>query len=328
MEISIVITNWNGTEILKETLPTVMNAAVMDPDHYYEVLLIDDCSTDSSISYVRENYPDIRIVSTPANKGYMHANNFGVKQAKNELVFCMNNDMKITPKTISSLVPHFQSPGVFAASGKIFDWEEQFLYGNRGGRFEKGHFSYFEKPEDDIQSQTLFACGGAFLCRKSMYLSLGGYDADLFSPYYYDETDLCFRALKRGFEIIYEPSSHAFHKVAQTASRQYEDQSIKVISARNNYFFSIKNIHDEDWTSEMVRFIPLFLLRDACKGKFRFWKAFYRVLKNWSLLMERRRIEKDKGGISDREIFQKVCGTQPEEGEEKGSQESGASSQN
>jgi GT2 family glycosyltransferase len=317
MEISIVITNWNGAELLEETLPTVVDAAVRDPDHFYEILLVDDSSRDHSVSLVRERFPEVRIHPTPRNLGYMRANNFGVKQARSPLVFCLNNDVKIEPGTISRLARHFSDPRVFAASGRIFDWEGRFLYGNRGGRFEKGHFSYFEKDEHDTKTQTLFACGGAFLCRKSLYEELGGYDAELFEPYYYDETDLCYRALKKGYAVVYDPESRAFHKVAQTAEKQLPPPRIRVVSARNNYYFSIKNIHDATWTRDMVRYIPAFLIRDAFHGKFRFWKAFREVLRNYSLLRKKRRAEKEKGGIADREIFRRVLEGPPfgQEGE-------------
>ncbi|MBN2145356.1 MAG: glycosyltransferase family 2 protein [Candidatus Aureabacteria bacterium] len=306
MEISIVITNWNGINILKDTLPTVLDAAVQDVDHIYEILLVDDCSTDDSVSYVKTNFSHIRVIKTPQNMGYMAANNFGVQNARFPLVFCLNNDMKINASTIPSLVKHFSDPRVFAASGKIFDWENHFLYGNRGGTFEKGHFSYFEKDPDDTYSQTLFACGGAFLCRKNLYLELGGYDAELYSPYYYDETDLCFRALKKGYPIIYEPRSVAFHKERQTVSRQYDTTRVKIISARNNYFFSLKNIHDPVMTRDMLIYIPLFLIRDAFKFRFRFWKAFWEVLKRLPFVLKRRKQEKQKGGLSAEEIFKAV----------------------
>ena len=95
MEISIIITNYNGISIIKETLPTIVDAATQDPDNYYEILFIDDCSVDNSIQYVKKNYPDVKIRKTVKNSGYMHANNFGVNNAKFPLVFCVNNDMKI-----------------------------------------------------------------------------------------------------------------------------------------------------------------------------------------------------------------------------------------
>ena len=141
-----------------------------------------------------------------------------------------------------------------------------------------------------------------------MYLELGGYDAELYSPYYYDETDLCFRALKQGLKIIYEPQSKAYHKVSQTVLRQYDDSRIKIISARNNYLFSIINIHDESMTKDMLLYIPFFLLKDLFKGKLRFWKAFRAVMDKWNLVMRKRTAEKAKGGLSAEEIFKAVNG--------------------
>lgn len=306
-EITIVITNWNGFELLKETLPTVVACAQNDPVNIYEILMVDDCSTDESILFTEKHFPEIKILKTPQNLGYMGANNYGVLHARFPLVFCMNNDMKLEKDSIATLVPHFSDETVFAASGRIYDWKDKFLYGNRGGYFKRGHFSYFEKDEFETSSQTLFACGGAFLCRKKMYLDLGGYDAELYHPYYYDETDICFRALKKGWRIIYEPRSLCFHKVSQTRKKQLDDDETKIISARNNYFFSLKNIHDPSYTREMFLYVPLFLLRDALQGKKRFLKAFMEVIKKWDLVMKKRREEKHKGYIrSEKEIFNKI----------------------
>jgi GT2 family glycosyltransferase len=115
-------------------------------------------------------------------------------------------DIKLEEKSLALLAKHFDEGDVFAVSGKFYDFDETtFLYGNRGGYFRDGHFFLYEKGPDD-DSQTLFACGGAFMVDRKRYLDLGGFDL-LYHPLCYEEIDLSYRALKRGWEVRYEPES-------------------------------------------------------------------------------------------------------------------------
>ena len=107
---------------------------------------------------------------------------------------------------------------------------------------------------------------------RNRYLELGGFDP-LYHPLYYEEIDLSYRALKRGWEVRYEPESIAYHKVQSTITRQKKRRQIGWISARNNYLFVWKNILDSGMTLSFMFYIPLFLIKDLFKMKFRFWIA-------------------------------------------------------
>tara|TARA_Y100000588_G_scaffold359209_1_gene418035 strand:- start:36 stop:719 length:684 start_codon:yes stop_codon:yes gene_type:complete len=217
----------------------------------------------------------------------------------------INNDVKLNKKALYYLAKHFRTPKVFAVSGKIYDFDEKtFLYGNRGGYFDKGHFYLYEKTPND-SSQTLFACGGAFMVNRKLYLELGGFDS-LYHPLYYEEIDLSYRALKRGWSVLYEPESVAYHKVQATIKKQNKEKMISWISARNNYLFVWKNILDSKMTIEFLIYIPLFLILDALKLKSRFWVAFFMALKRLPLAIKGRKLEKKATLFKDSIVLSRI----------------------
>jgi GT2 family glycosyltransferase len=304
-EITLIITNWNGSKLLRECLPTVLEAVRFDRHHCYEVMVIDDCSNDNSLRILADEFPEVRAEQTPQNLGFQEANNYAVKLAESKIVMPMNNDIKLDPKALHYLALHFDNKDTFAVSGKIFAFDQTtFLYGNRGGYFHKGHFHLYEKPPED-ESQTLFACGGAFMVNRQKYLDLGGFDS-MYHPLYYEEIDLSYRALKRGWKVYYEPQSIAYHKVQATITRQEKLRRISLISARNNYLFTWKNILDRPMTLTFLFYIPLFLLRDLFRLKSRFWIAFYMALKRLPRALRGRSIEQSDALYSDREILSRI----------------------
>ena len=304
-EITLIITNWNGANLLRECMPTVLEAVRSDHHHFYEVMVIDDCSTDNSLGILADEFPEVRTEQTPQNLGFQEANNYAVKLAESKIVMPMNNDIKLDPKALHYLAKHFDNKDIFAVSGKIFAFDQTtFLYGNRGGYFQKGHFHLYEKPPED-DSQTLFACGGAFMVNRQKYLDLGGFDS-MYHPLYYEEIDLSYRALKRGWKVHYEPQSIAYHKVQATITRQEKLRRISLISARNNYLFIWKNILDRSMTLTFLFYIPLFLLRDLFRLKSRFLVAFYLALKRLPRALKGRSIEQSDVLYSDREILSRI----------------------
>jgi GT2 family glycosyltransferase len=286
-------------------MPTVLEAVRFDRHHCYEVMVIDDCSTDNSLGILADEFPEVRTEQTPQNLGFQEANNYAVKLAESKIVMPMNNDIKLDPKALHYLAQYFDNKDTFAVSGKIFAFDQTtFLYGNRGGYFQKGHFHLYEKPPED-DSQTLFACGGAFMVNRQKYLDLGGFDS-MYHPLYYEEIDLSYRALKRGWKVHYEPQSIAYHKVQATITRQEKLRRISLISARNNYLFVWKNILDRSMTLTFLFYIPLFLLRDLFRLKLRFWVAFYLALKRLPRALRGRSIEQSDVLYSDREILARI----------------------
>tara|TARA_B100000686_G_scaffold353035_1_gene457024 strand:- start:272 stop:1231 length:960 start_codon:yes stop_codon:yes gene_type:complete len=304
-DITLIITNWNGRDLLKQCLPSIIRATEFDPERGYEIMVIDDCSNDDSLEVLKREFPMIRREKTPRNLGFQGANNYAIKLAESIIVMPMNNDMKLHEKALYYLSRHFDQGDIFAVSGKFYDWDKTtFLYGNRGGYFRRGHFYLYEKPENHL-SQTLFACGGAFMVNRKRYLDLGGFDT-IYHPLYYEEIDLSYRALKRGWKVLYEPQSIAYHKVQGTITKQEKLEQIGLISARNNYLFVWRNILDYNMTASFLFNIPLFLFRDLFRFKTRFWTAFFMALRRVPQAIKTRRRENNEIIYSDREILERV----------------------
>jgi GT2 family glycosyltransferase len=304
-DITLIITNWNGKDLLRECLPSVLKAVAFDSKRCYEIMVVDDCSTDDSLVILEKEFPEVRRVKPPVNLGFQRANNYGIEQTQSRLVMPMNNDIKLDEDALFHLAEHFEKGNVFSVSGMFFGFDgKTFLYGNRGGYFRNGHFYLYEKAPDDT-TQTLFACGGAFMVDRERYLQLGGFD-NLYHPLYYEEIDLSYRALKRGWEVRYEPKSIAYHKVQSTITKQEKKRRIGLISARNNYLFVWKNISDTSLTLQFIFFIPLFLIRDLFKLKSRFWVAFFMALQRMPAALKSRKAEKADSLFSDQEILRKI----------------------
>jgi len=133
-DITLIITNWNGRDLLRECLPSVLAAVKHDSAHSYEVMVIDDCSDDDSLSVLAKEFPEVRSEKTPHNLGFQGANNYAVELARSAIVMPMNNDIKLDEKALLHLARHFDEGDLFAVSGKFFAFDQiTFLYGNRGG---------------------------------------------------------------------------------------------------------------------------------------------------------------------------------------------------
>jgi O-antigen biosynthesis protein len=305
-DITLIITNWNGRELLLECMPSVLKSVAYDNKRSYEIMVVDDCSSDDSLEVLAQEFPIVRVEKTPVNYGFHGANNFGASLSRSRLIMPMNNDIKLDEDALFHLAEHFEDDKeTFSVSGKFYGFDgTTFLYGNRGGYFRNGHFYLYEKEPDDT-SQTLFACGGAFMVNREGYLLLGGFDP-IYHPLYYEEIDLSYRALKRGWKVLYEPKSIAYHKVQSTITRQEKKKQIGLISARNNYLFVWKNILDQSLTYQFLFYIPIFLIRDLFRMKSRFWIAFYMALKQLPKILKARRQEKLDVIFSDKEILQRI----------------------
>lgn len=303
--VSIVIPNWNGKELLKKNLPAVINASQKLGGSLREIIIVDDGSTDGSAEWAQEAFPAVTVIALEKNVGFHRATNTGFTKSSGKIVILLNSDIEPAPDAFSPLIPHFDDPLLFGVSGRIYAADKKtFLYGNRGGSFTRGHFSLYEKSEFD-STQSLFVCGGGGAFCRERFLTLGGFDT-LFYPFYYEEQDVSYRALKRGWHIDYEPKSVMYHQVRASIGKKLQDKKIGYISARNNYLFVIKNITDSEYTRAFLVWIPLFLIRDLFCLRFRFWIAFARALPRIPKALFKRRQEKPHQRVSDKAIFQSV----------------------
>ena len=131
-DITLIITNWNGRELLRECLPSILQSVTYDKKRSYEIMVVDDCSSDDSLEVLAREFPIVRAEKTPVNYGFHGANNFGAGLARSRLIMPMNNDIKLDEEALYHLAEHFEGKDTFAVSGKFYAFDgTTFLYGNR-----------------------------------------------------------------------------------------------------------------------------------------------------------------------------------------------------
>lgn len=305
---SVIISNWNGRELLKESVPSVLEAIKYSGvDH--ELIIVDDASSDGSQEFIKKNYPQVKLIVLKENKGFGEANNIAVSQSKNEIIIPLNNDMSIEKNYFSSVLPHFDDETVFGVTPKMS--EEDALRNKvkiRTSSWAEFKFGFWQDIDNinlkDRKSRyiSLTALGGGAAFDKKKFISLGGFDK-LYYPIYYEDTDLCYQAWKRGWKIIYEPGTTVHHRCSQTITTQHGKKRASLIKKKNYYLFIWKNITDRPLILQHLLFLPFFLLNKLVSGRVMWVKAFFLALKQLKEALVRRRTVKKESVFSDRDIL-------------------------
>ena len=243
---SIVIPNWNGRHLLEKYLASVRAAALRFPGS--EVIVVDNGSTDGSAAFVRERFPEIRIVALPRNLGFGGGSNAGFRAAKHDVVVLLNNDMRVEPDFLAPLLEGFSDERVFSVSCQIFFSDPAKPREETGlteSWWQQGSLRVRHRADPAIHD--LFPCayggGGSCAYDRRKFLELGGFD-ELLAPFYLEDTDLGYRAWKRGWKNFYQPASVVYHEHRGTIGRLFSDAYIQGVLKKNFLLFTWKNIHE------------------------------------------------------------------------------------
>ncbi len=259
LTISVVIPNWNGRVLLERHLPTIVARSAVAR----EIIVVDDGSTDDSCEFVKKNYPNIVIVQKQKNEGFASTVNIGVKKAASELVCLLNTDVLPEKGYLEAVIPHFANPKVFAV-GSLDKSHEGNRVVDRGrglSRWERGF--YIHKRGDVNKSTTAWVAGGSGTFRRSVWLSLAGMDT-LYNPFYWEDIDLSYRAIKAGYSLIFEPKSIVHHMHTEGAiTKHFSPWVVKRIAYRNQFIFHWKNISDGGIIVSHLAWLPVRLIQ-AC----------------------------------------------------------------
>ena len=304
---SLVITTFNGIENLGQYLPGTLAVVAKSPE-CDEIVLVDDGSIDDSVDYVKRTFPRVKVVSLPENRGFGAAANAGFEAARNEFVALISNDMVVTEGFFSALFESLVSSDVFHVSARQVGPEGELQKG-RCIPFYVGDFRIWKvfcrEPEPSSAPRKLYHhfCGAIGLYDRRLFLALGGFD-DLFLPFFVEENDLCYRAWRRGYRVLYEPRACVIHHHrSSTIANKFDWTVRKVQYRKNRLLFVWKNVDD-----------PLFLLIHgvyliamSCfswmSGHLVFYRGFLSALGRWSEVRRKRRDELPRFIRSDREVY-------------------------
>jgi len=265
--VSVVILNWNGVGLLEACLPSVVEAARRYPQDC-QVLVVDNGSTDGSVELIRESFPTVEALPLGDNLGFSKGCNQGVAAATHPLVVLLNNDVAVEHDFIAPLVRILQEhPDAFAVTPRMDHWDRQRTFCTAiGGELHQGRFVQLWAIDGDHQdlcgvvAPTLFTCGAAMAFRTEAFQELGGFD-DLYHPYYWEDTDLAYRAWKRGQPSWYQPESRVYHMVSATMKRSGIPWTFYL--RRNRYLFHWRNLTDNGLLAAHIATLPWEVLRSS-----------------------------------------------------------------
>jgi len=243
---SVVIPNWNGRELLEKYLPSVIAALAGNPGN--EIIVVDNGSSDGSAAFLRERFPEVKVVALDRNLGFGGGANAGVRAARNGVVVLLNNDMRVAPDFLAPLLAGFRNENVFAVSCQIFFSDPNPRREETGltqGSWRDGALRLRHRIDDEVRA--LYPCfyggGGSCAFDRRKFLELGGFDP-LLRPFYLEDADLGYLAWKRGWQVLYQPASSVYHEHRGTIGRHFTADRINAVYRKNYVLFAWKNIHD------------------------------------------------------------------------------------
>ncbi len=302
MKISVVIPNYNGEKLLTKNLPKVIEACRTWSKRGWEIIVVDDCSKDNSVHFLKDNYPQIKIIINKKNKGFSFSCNRGFKAAKGRIVILLNSDVVPEKNFIKPLISYFDIKNTFSVSclEKVRKNNSIEFHGRGKGVFKKGFFLHQKYSNYNSSGYSLWAVGGAAAFSKKIWLELGGYDL-VFSPFYWEDVDLGFRAWLKGYKNYFEPESVVWHKHEEGAIKtSYQQSFIESINYRNQFLFYWKYFLHGKYLFWHLIWFPYHLITSLLQRRWSFLKGFVLALKSFRRL---KRIKANIKAIEISEIF-------------------------
>ncbi len=247
MKIAIVILNWNGEELLKRFLPSVIKYS-----ENADIYVADNASTDDSVALVQQQYPTVKIVQNQVNGGFAKGYNDALKHIKADIYCLLNSDVEVSENWLTAIIDMFNStPDAAIIQPKILDLlnPEYFEYAGAGGGFidQLGYpfcrgriFQALEKDSGQYNDtcEIFWATGACMFIKSKVFNTLNGFDEDYFA--HQEEVDLCWRAKNNGHKVYYVGASHIFHLGGSTLSNMNPKKTY--LNFRNSLFSITKNL--------------------------------------------------------------------------------------
>ncbi len=295
-ELAIVILNYNTAHLLPTYLPSVVECSDGS-----EVIFVDNGSTDNSVAYVREHFPQIRIIEFEENYGFTGGYNRALKMVEAEYYCLLNSDVKVCDNwTKRPLEILKNNADVAACQPKLLSYceENKFEYaGAAGGYIDYLGYPFcagriFEQIEEDHlqyeqEREIFWASGAALFVKADLYHQFGGLDERFFA--HMEEIDLCWRLKNQSYKIIYTPQSKVYHLGGGTLNKTSPRKTY--LNFRNNLLLLYKNLPDSELKAVFLkrRFLDfvaavVFLLQakpKECKAVRNAYKDFRKMKKEY-----------------------------------------------
>lgn len=263
--VAVVILNWNGREFLRQFLPGVIEHSA----GFAEVIVADNASTDSSVEFLQDNFPQIRIIQNRTNGGFAKGYNDALAQVDADYYVLLNSDIEVTENWIKPVIDLMEQDEKIAACQprlRSYHHTEKFEYaGAAGGFIDRYGYPFCrgrifqsietDKGQYDTPAEIFWATGACMFVKARVYKELGGLDEDFFA--HMEEIDFCWRLKNKGYRVMYCPDSVVYHVGGGTLPKQSSHKTY--LNFRNNLALLYKNLPAD-------QLLPVFAVRFPLDG--------------------------------------------------------------
>jgi len=248
LKVAVVILNWNGKQLLKQFLPAMIKHTGNDA----EIYVADNASSDDSVDFINENYPQVKIIQNKENGGFAKGYNDALQHIKADIYALVNSDIEVTENWIPPIIEEFKaSDNTAVIQPKILDYKNKmaFEYAGAGGGFID-FFGYpycrgriFQTLENDTKqyndtTDIFWASGACFFIRTQVYQHQEGFDEQYFA--HQEEIDLCWRIQNENYDIKYVGTSTVYHVGGATLNEASPRKTF--LNFRNSLMSIVKNV--------------------------------------------------------------------------------------
>ena len=297
---AVVILNWNGRPMLERFLPSV--TAHSDAA---DVVVADNGSTDDSVAFLKEHYPQVRLIALDKNYGFAEGYNRALQQVEADYYVLLNSDVECTPHWLEPVTAMMEAdPRIAVAQPKLlmYDQRDTFEYaGGAGGFIDRyGYpfcrgrlFSTLEKDHGqyDDPCDIFWATGACMFVRASVWKELGGLDGDFFA--HMEEIDFCWRVHLAGHRVRYCPQSVVYHVGGGTLPKSSPFKT--ELNFRNNLSMLYKNLPEERRGRVLAarmwldRVAAVKFLLEGHTGEYRAVRKAHRQYRAWKPQLQEKR---------------------------------------
>lgn len=252
-KVAVVILNWNGCDMLRSFLPSVVRFSEADGAAVY---VADNGSTDASVEMLRRDFPSVRLVLLKENHGFADGYNLALQAIEAEYVVLLNSDVEVPEHWLKPLTDYMDAhPEVAACQPKILSWRQREMFeyaGAAGGFLDRYGYPYCrgrimgvverDAGQYDDVVPVFWATGAALFVRLHDYRRAGGLDGRFFA--HMEEIDLCWRLRARGRQIVCVPQSVVYHVGGATLKKENPRKTF--LNFRNNLIMLYKNLPSEE----------------------------------------------------------------------------------
>lgn len=311
---AVIILNWNGLDLLRRFLPAAVSYTISPTA---DLFVADNGSSDASVTWVKENYPQVKVIELGKNYGFAEGYNRAIAMTSYELTLLLNSDVEVTRGWLAPLEKFMQvNKDVGALQPKILSWHEPdcFEYaGAAGGYLDKLGYPYcrgrlFDKLErdegqyDGAPADICWASGAALMVRTADYERVGGLDTAFFA--HMEEIDLCCRLHSAGKRVCIIPDSKVYH--VGGASLPKENPKKTYLNFRNNLLLLHKNMPQKSGRRLLFwrRLVDTLAL-----GMFLFKGEWKNVKAVWDAHRDFRKMKKGYTSFPERDVLSEQPGS-------------------